>query len=125
MLTFTAPKAGSIVICGDFNTAHNEIDLKNSKSNEKFSGFLRIERDWIDRIIENGYVDTFRYAFPDTVKYSWWSYRYNAREKNIGWRIDYIFVTNDIVAKGWISKSFIDNDIYGSDHCPIGLIKEL
>ncbi len=115
----------SLIIAGDYNTAHNEIDLKNPEANEKTSGFLRIERDWLDRIIENGYVDTFRYFYPDTVKYSWWTYRFKARERNIGWRIDYFFVTKDIIHKGWIKEAFIDNDIFGSDHCPIGLILEI
>ena len=115
----------SLIITGDYNTAHNEIDLKNPKTNENTSGFLRIERDWIDRIIENGYVDTFRHFFPDTVKYSWWTYRFKARERNIGWRIDYFFVSKDIIDKGWIKDAFIDNDVYGSDHCPIGLVVEI
>jgi exodeoxyribonuclease-3 len=115
----------SLIICGDYNTAHNEIDFKNPKTNEKTSGFLRIERDWLDRIVENGYVDTFRYFYPDTVKYSWWTYRFKARERNIGWRIDYFFVTEDIIDKGWIKEAFIDNDIFGSDHCPIGLVMEI
>lgn len=115
----------SLVISGDYNTAHNEIDLKNPKTNEKTSGFLRIERDWLDRIVENGYVDTFRYFYPDTVKYSWWTYRFKARARNIGWRIDYFFVTEDIIDKGWIKEAFIDNDILGSDHCPVGLIMEI
>ncbi|MGD2185804.1 MAG: exodeoxyribonuclease III, partial [Desulfobacterales bacterium] len=79
----------SLIITGDYNTAHNEIDLKNPKANENTSGFLRIERDWLDRIVQNGYVDTFRHFFPDTVKYSWWTYRFKARDRNIGWRIDY------------------------------------
>lgn len=111
----------SIVISGDFNTAHNAIDLKNPGPNSKRSGFLRIERDWIDSIVEKGYVDTFRYIHPETVKYSWWSYRFKAREKNAGWRIDCFFVTRDIVNKGWIRQAYIDNDVFGSDHCPIGL----
>jgi exodeoxyribonuclease-3 len=115
----------SLIISGDYNTAHNEIDLKNPKPNEKTSGFLRIERDWLDRIVKNGYVDTFRYFYPDTVKYSWWTYRFKARERNVGWRIDYFFVTEDIVDKGWIKEAFIDNDIFGSDHCPIGLVMEI
>jgi exodeoxyribonuclease-3 len=114
-----------LIITGDFNTAHNEIDLKNPKANENISGFLRIERDWMDRIIEKGYVDTFRHFYPDTVKYSWWTYRFNARSRNVGWRIDYFFVTEDIIKKGWIKEAFIDNDIYGSDHCPIGLVMEI
>jgi exodeoxyribonuclease-3 len=115
----------SLIITGDYNTAHNEIDLKNPKTNEKTSGFLRIERDWLDRVTENGYVDTFRHYHPDTVKYSWWTYRFKARDRNVGWRIDYFFVTKDIIDKGWIKEAFIDNDIYGSDHCPIGLVIEI
>ena len=115
----------SLIITGDCNTAHNEIDLKNPKANQNTSGFLRIERDWLDRIVENGYVDTFRHFHPDTVKYSWCTYRFKARDRNIGWRIDYFFVTNDIIDKGWIKEAFIDNDIFGSDHCPIGLVLEI
>ena len=115
----------SLVITGDYNIAHNEIDLKNPKANEKTSGFLRIERDWLDRLIENGYVDTFRHFHPDTVKYSWWTYRFKARDRNVGWRIDYFFVTQDIIDRGWIKKAFINNDIFGSDHCPIGLVMEI
>ncbi len=114
----------SLIITGDYNTAHNEIDLKNPKANENTSGFLRIERDWLDRIVQNGYMDTFRHFFPDTVKYSWWTYRFKARDRNIGWRIDYFFVTRDIIKKGWIKEAFIDNGIFGSDHCPIGLVLE-
>ena len=112
----------SLIITGDYNTAHNEIDLKNPKANENTSGFLRIERDWLDRIIANGYVDTYRHFNPDSVKYSWWTYRFKARDRNIGWRIDYFFVTRDIVDNGWIKETIINNDIYGSDHCPIGLV---
>lgn len=115
----------SLVITGDYNTAHNEIDLKNPKSNEKTSGFLRVERDWLDRISDRGYVDTFRHLYPDTVKYSWWTYRFKARERDIGWRIDYFFVTRDLVETGRVKEAFIDNDIYGSDHCPIGLVIEI
>ncbi len=115
----------SLVICGDFNTAHNEIDLKNPKANENRSGFLRVERDWLDRIVADGYVDTFRTLYPDTIKYSWWSYRFRARERNAGWRIDYFFVTPDIMEKGWVKEAYIDNDIFGSDHCPVGLVLEL
>ncbi|MGD9058431.1 MAG: exodeoxyribonuclease III [Desulfobacterales bacterium] len=117
-------KGRSLIITGDYNTAHNEIDLKNPKANEKTSGFLRIERDWLDRIVQNGYVDTFRHFHPETVKYSWWTYRFKARDRNIGWRIDYFFVTGDIIKKGWIKEAFIDNNIFGSDHCPIGLVLE-
>ena len=115
----------SLIICGDYNTAHNEIDLANPKANANTSGFLRIERDWLDRIVARDYVDTFRHFHPDTVKYSWWTYRFKARERNIGWRIDYFFVTRDLIQKGRVKDAFIDNDVHGSDHCPIGLVVEV
>ena len=111
----------SIIITGDFNTAHNEIDLKNPQSNKDRSGFLRVERDVLDDIIARDYVDTFRYFYPETVKYSWWSYRFNARKNNAGWRIDYFFVTKDLLDKGVVTDAFILNDVFGSDHCPVGL----
>jgi len=114
----------SLVITGDYNTAHNEIDLKNAKANENTSGFLRVERDWIDRIIASGYVDTYRHFYPDTVKYSWWTYRFKARDRNVGWRIDYFIVTEDLITDDRVKEAFIDNDIFGSDHCPIGLVLE-
>ena len=113
-----------MVICGDYNTAHNDIDLKNPKANEDRSGFLRIERDWLDEIVARGYVDTFRHLYPDTVKYSWWTYRFGARERNAGWRIDYFFVTRDLIDNDRVKAAFIDNDIFGSDHCPVGLVLE-
>ncbi|MCR1933211.1 exodeoxyribonuclease III [Clostridium tepidum] len=109
----------NLVICGDYNTAHNEIDIKNPKANEKTSGFLRIERDWLDKIIERGYTDTFRNMNPDKIKYSWWSYRFKARERNAGWRIDYHFVSNNLLNR--VKNTAILNDVYGSDHCPIML----
>jgi exodeoxyribonuclease-3 len=115
-------KGRSLVVCGDYNTAHNAIDLANPKANETTSGFLRIERDWLDRLVADGYVDTFRHFHPDAVKYSWWTYRFKARERNIGWRIDYFFVTRDLIERGRVKEAFIDNDIHGSDHCPIGLV---
>ena len=110
-----------VVITGDYNTAHNEIDLKNPQANAKTSGFLRIERDWLDRLTADGWVDTFRHFHPAEVKYSWWTYRFKARERNAGWRIDYFFVTHNLIANGEIADAFIDNDVYGSDHCPVGL----
>jgi exodeoxyribonuclease-3 len=110
-------KGRSLVITGDYNTAHNDIDLKNPKANEKTSGFLRIERDWLDRIIANGYVDTFRHFHPDTVKYSWWTYRFKARDRNVGWRIDYQFVNRELLPS--VKKAEIWSDVTGSDHCPI------
>lgn len=115
----------SLVICGDYNTAHNEIDLARPRDNENTSGFLRIERDWLDRIVADGYVDTFRHFHPGAVKYSWWTYRFKARERNIGWRIDYFFVTQDLIADGRVKDVFIDNSIFGSDHCPVGLVLEI
>ncbi|MBT6340258.1 MAG: exodeoxyribonuclease III [Desulfobacula sp.] len=115
----------SLIITGDFNTAHNEIDLKNPKPNSKRSGFLRIERDVLDQMVDMGYVDTFRHFHPDKVKYSWWSYRFSARKNNAGWRIDYFFVTKDLIDKGVIKKAFIDNDVFGSDHCPVGVMVEI
>lgn len=118
-------KGRSLIITGDYNIAHNEIDLRHPRANENTSGFLRIERDWMDEIVRRGYVDTFRHAFPDTVTYSWWSYRSGARKTNAGWRIDYFFVTRDIIDKGWIKVPFIDNAIVGSDHCPVGLVLEI
>jgi exodeoxyribonuclease-3 len=118
-------KGKSLIITGDFNTAHHEIDLKNPGPNSDRSGFLPIERRWIDRIVDMGYVDTFRHLYPETVKYSWWTYRFNARKNNAGWRIDYFFVTEDMIDKGWVKDAFIDNDIYGSDHCPVGLVLEI
>ena len=113
-----------LVIAGDYNTAHNEIDLKNPKANENSSGFLRIERDWLDRIAADGFVDTFRHFYPDRIKYSWWTYRFRARERNAGWRIDYFFVTSDLIENGHIRDAFIDNTVFGSDHCPVGLTLE-
>ncbi len=111
----------SLIVCGDFNTAHNEIDLKNPGPNSKRSGFLPVEREVLDDMIAAGYVDTFRYFHPETVKYSWWSYRFRARENNAGWRIDYFFVTRDLIDSNRIKSAFIDNDILGSDHCPVGI----
>jgi len=115
-------KGKSLVITGDFNTAHNEIDLAHPKRNEKISGFLRVERDWMDRLVADGYVDTFRYFYPDSVTYSWWSYISAARSRNVGWRIDYFFVTEDMVREKRLKDAFIDNDTLGSDHCPVGLV---
>ncbi|MFX0548577.1 exodeoxyribonuclease III [Hathewaya histolytica] len=106
-----------LIICGDYNTAHTEMDIKNAKANEKTSGFLPIERAWIDKFISNGYTDTFRYFNKDEIKYSWWSYRFKARERNAGWRIDYHFVSNNLLSK--ITDAGILNEVIGSDHCPV------
>ncbi|MBU8923305.1 MAG: exodeoxyribonuclease III [Bacteroidales bacterium] len=116
-------KGKKLVICGDYNTAHREIDLKNPKPNEKRSGFLPIERQWIDRFIAAGYVDTFRSLYPEKVMYSWWSYRFSARKKNVGWRIDYHFVSSDLADK--VRDAMIMNEVSGSDHCPVVLELDL
>jgi exodeoxyribonuclease-3 len=109
----------NIVVCGDFNTAHKEIDLARPKENEKISGFLPIERAWIDTFIDHGYVDTFRHFNKEPDQYSWWSMRTRARERNIGWRIDYFFVNKEFISK--VKNAFIMQDVMGSDHCPIGI----
>lgn len=108
-----------LIISGDYNTAHREIDLKNPKSNEKKSGFLPIERAWIDKFISHGYVDTFRHFQGDEVKYSWWSYRFKAREKGVGWRIDYHFVSDNLIDD--LKGAEILDDVMGSDHCPVAI----
>lgn len=109
----------NIVACGDYNTAHTELDLANPKENSKFSGFLPIEREWIDKFIASGYVDTFRHFDKRPEQYSWWSYRAGARPKNIGWRIDYFFVNKEFLPR--IKNAFILQDVMGSDHCPVGI----
>lgn len=106
-----------LIICGDYNTAHKEIDIKNPKSNEKRSGFLPEERAWMDKLVSHGYVDVFRRFYPDVVKYSWWSYRFKAREKGVGWRIDYHFVSENLIDQ--IKRAEILDDVMGSDHCPV------
>ncbi len=112
-----------VVVCGDYNTAHNEIDLKHPKANEKSSGFLPIERAWMDSFSAFGYTDTFRHFYPDKVQYSWWTYRAGAREKNVGWRIDYHFVSPELLP--CVKEAFIEDQVMGSDHCPVGIKLEL
>ncbi|WP_024954212.1 exodeoxyribonuclease III [Sulfurospirillum arcachonense] len=110
----------SIVICGDVNTAHTEIDIARPKANENTSGFLKMEREWIDKLLSHGYIDTFRHVHGDIKdRYSWWSYRASARKNNVGWRIDYFYVSDDLKDK--ILGAEIHDDILGSDHCPISL----
>ena len=109
-----------VVVCGDFNTAHRPLDLARPKENEGNSGFLPEERAWVDRFIAAGYVDTFRHVQGDRAgMYSWWSYRQRAREKNIGWRIDYFFVSQELAPA--IRDAWIESEVQGSDHCPVGL----
>lgn len=109
-----------LIVAGDFNTAHHPIDLKHPKANEKNSGFLPEERAWIDKFVAHGYVDVFRKLYPEKVQYTWWSYRFGARKNNVGWRIDYFFVTEDLVRK--VKDVFIADQVMGSDHCPMGLV---
>ncbi len=109
----------NIIFCGDVNTAHKEIDLTHPKANENISGFLPIERLWIDKLILNDYLDTFRVFNQNPEQYTWWSTRTRSREKNIGWRIDYFFAHREIMNK--ITDSQIYPNIYGSDHCPISI----
>ncbi len=110
----------NIIITGDFNTAHNEIDLANPKSNEKNTGFLPEERVWIDTYLDHGFVDAFRELYPEREDYTWWTYRYNARKKDIGWRLDYFLVSEGLMDK--VEDVVIHSDILGSDHCPVSLI---
>jgi len=109
----------NIVVCGDFNTAHKEIDLARPRENEKISGFLPIERAWIDTFIDHGYIDTFRHFNKEPNQYSWWDVKTGARERNVGWRIDYFFVNKEFLPN--VKKAFILQDITGSDHCPVGI----
>lgn len=114
----------SLVICGDVNTAHTEIDLARPKENQKTSGFLPIEREWIDRLLAAGFIDTFRFKHPDVRdRYSWWSYRGGARQRNVGWRIDYFFISEDLQSK--LVDAFILDQVTGSDHCPVGIVLDI
>lgn len=111
-----------LILCGDYNIAHKPIDLANPKANEGNPGYLPEERAWMDRFIGSGYVDTFRAFSSDPGQYSWWSYRFHAREKNIGWRIDYTCVNPGFMDR--VKSSTILSDVYGSDHCPVKLSYE-
>jgi exodeoxyribonuclease-3 len=113
----------NIVACGDVNTAHKEIDLARPKENEKISGFLPEERAWIDKFLAQGYADTLREFNDDEGQYTWWSYRTRARERNVGWRLDYFFVNREFMPH--VSSSFILPEVMGSDHCPVGVEIEL
>ena len=108
-----------IIFCGDLNVAHNPIDLKNPKANEQNAGYSIQERTKFTTLLNSGFIDTFRYLYPEKVTYSWWSYRFNARANNAGWRIDYFLISNNLKDK--LIDSKIHTNIYGSDHCPIEL----
>lgn len=112
-------KTKPVVVCGDLNVAHNEIDIKNAKQNIGNAGFTYEERGKFTELLDSGFIDTFRYYNKETVKYSWWSYMGSAREKNIGWRIDYFVVSKNIIDK--VTNTEIYDEIMGSDHCPIGI----
>jgi exodeoxyribonuclease-3 len=109
-----------IVICGDFNTAHREIDLRNPKENEKTSGFLPEERVWIDHYLAHGFKDAYRILYPDRVQYTWWTYITNARSRNVGWRLDYFMVSEGLMPR--VRDVIIHDPVLGSDHCPVSLI---
>jgi exodeoxyribonuclease III len=114
----------NLVICGDFNTAHHPIDLARPRENENVTGFLPVERAWLDKFEAAGYVDTFRHFNPEEAgAYTWWSYRSAARERNVGWRIDYFFVNEEFLPQ--VKSSRIRSDIFGSDHCPLELVIEV
>ena len=112
-------KKKPVIYCGDLNVAHEEIDLKNPKTNHMSAGFSDEERAKFTQLLDSGFADTFRKLYPDSVKYSWWSYMYHAREKNAGWRIDYFVVSNRLMDR--VKDSFILNEVMGSDHCPVGI----
>mgnify|MGYP001011709374 FL=1 len=106
-----------IIVCGDMNVAHQEIDLKNPKTNHKNAGFTDEEREKMTQLLSNGFIDTFRTLYPEQITYSWWSYRFRAREKNTGWRIDYFLISERL--KDRLEDAKIHTEIMGSDHCPI------
>lgn len=108
-----------VIICGDFNTAHNEIDLRYPKENKNTSGFLAEERAWIDIYLTHGLVDVYRLLFPERVEYTWWTYRMNARQHNVGWRLDYFMVSEALIP--FVRDVVIHSEVTGSDHCPVTL----
>ena len=114
-------KIKPVILCGDLNVAHEEIDLKNPKTNRKNAGFSDQEREKMTKLLSSGFVDTFRYLYPDkTGAYSWWSYRFNARKNNAGWRIDYFCVSDSL--KDRLVSAAIHTDVLGSDHCPVEVV---
>ena len=120
LLEYLKKKNKPVFLSGDLNVAHQPIDLKNPKSNyNKTSGFTQDEIDGMTNFINSGFTDTFRYFYPEKIKYSWWSYRFNSRAKNVGWRIDYFLASKN--ALELVKDAFIMNDVMGSDHCPVGI----
>ena len=116
----TQRRAGkNVVLCGDYNIAHREIDLRNPRENKNNAGFLPAERAWMDKLVAAGYIDTFRHFEPGPGHYTWWSYRPTVRERNIGWRLDYFFVNEEL--RDRLKRAWIQCDVLGSDHCPVAL----
>ena len=116
-------KGEKIILCGDFNTAHQPIDLRNPEANQENTGFLHEERAWIDIYLEHGFRDIYRDLYPDREQYTWWTYRLNARQRNIGWRIDYFLISEGLVKM--VEDVVIHDDVLGSDHCPVSLLIDL
>jgi exodeoxyribonuclease-3 len=110
-------KGDRIILAGDFNTAHQPIDLKNPQQNENTSGFLPVERSWIDRYLQHGFIDVYRNLYPERVEYTWWTYRANARARNIGWRLDYFLISENLKTR--VDHVIIFGEVLGSDHCPV------
>ena len=113
-----------VIVCGDLNVAHKEIDLKNPKQNTKNAGFTKEEREKFSTLLDSGFIDSYRYLYPDkSDAYTWWSYMANARAKNIGWRIDYFLLSDSL--KDNLKEANIYSEVYGSDHCPVGIILDI
>ena len=112
----------NLIITGDFNTAHMPIDLKNPKQNQKTSGFLPEERAWVQKLLDHGFVDVYRHLYPDRVQYTWWTFRATARERRVGWRLDYFLISRALVPR--VKDVIIHEEVLGSDHCPVELLLE-
>jgi len=115
-------KGENIIITGDFNTAHKPIDLKNPKQNEKNSGFMPEEREWVQKYLDHGFVDIYRHVYPERIQYTWWTYINSARQRGVGWRIDYFLISEALVLR--VKDVIIRDELQGSDHCPVELIIE-
>lgn len=109
-----------VILCGDLNTAHRPLDLRNPKENTKNTGFLPQERAWLDKFLDNGFKDAYRHLYPDREEYTWWTYRFNARQRNIGWRLDYFLVSETLLPQ--VNDVLVHTEVMGSDHCPVSLI---
>jgi len=116
-------KGYDVIFAGDVNVAHTPLDILRAKENEKTIGFLPVEREWVSKVVDSGFVDTWRHLHPKTEKYSWWDMKTRARDRNVGWRIDYIFVSENLASK--IRRAEIHNEVFGSDHCPASLDIEI